>query len=100
MPGKEMERVMMTKIAIVAGDIWAALDRDEGSFSENLLELLESRERSRDLLLMALGWLVYEKHVKWVPEKNGGRLFLVGSSGEEGHSREKSDQNDFAVNNA
>jgi len=91
---------MMTKISIAAGDIWAALDRDEGIFSEKLFELLESRERSRDLLLMALGWLIYQKHVKWVPEKNGGRLFLVGSHVEGGHSHEKSDQNSFAVNSA
>lgn len=100
MPGKEMERVMMTKIAIAAGDIWAALDREEGIFSENLLELLESRERSRDLLLMALGWLIYQKYVKWVPENHGGRLFLVGLQAEEGHGHEKSDQNSFAVNSA
>ncbi len=91
---------MMTKITIAAGDIWNMLDRDEGIFTEELFARLESSERPKDLLLMALGWLIYQKHVKWVPTKNGGRLFLVSPSEKEGCSDEKSDQNSFAVNNA
>jgi hypothetical protein len=97
---KEMDRVMMTKIAITAGDIWHVLDANEGISRDKLFERLESLERSREMLLMALGWLIYQKHVKWVPGKKGGQLFLVGSTVKEGLSHEKSDQNSFAVNSA
>ena len=90
----------MTKIAIAAGDIWHVLDANEGISRNELFDRLESQESSRDVLLMALGWLIYQKHVKCLPGKMGGRLFLVGSTVEEGRSDEKSDQNDFAVNNA
>lgn len=90
----------MTKIAIAAGDIWLVLDVNEGIFENELFERLESQERPRDVLLMALGWLIYGKHVKWVPGKSGGRLFLVSSTVKEGFKNEKSNQNSFAVNNA
>jgi len=97
---KEMERNMMSKIAIAAGDIWSVLDANDGISQSELFDRLKSPERPREMLLMALGWLIYQKHVKWVPGKKGGQLFLVGSTGEEGLSHEKSDQNSFIVNNA
>lgn len=54
-----------------------------------------------ELLLMALGWLVYQRHIKWVPGEKGGRLFLVSHMKEkEDGKNEESDQNRFAVNNA
>jgi hypothetical protein len=96
--GKEAGLVMITKIAIAAGDIWLALDVNEGISRNELFERLKSPERPREMLLMALGWLIYQKHVKCVPGKNGGQLFLVGSTVKEGLSHEKSDQNSFAVN--
>jgi len=95
-----MERAMMTKIAIAAGDIWLVLDENEGIFRDELFERLESQEKPRDVLLMALGWLIYRQHVKWTPGQSGGHLFLVGSTVREGFDHEKSDQNNFAVNNA
>lgn len=90
----------MTKIAIAAGDIWLVIDVNDGISKNELFERLESQERPREVLLMALGWLIYGKHVKWVPGKSGGQLFLVGSTVKEGLSHEKSDQNSFVVNNS
>ena len=52
---KEMEHAMMTKIAIAAGDIWHVLDANEGISKDELFERLESPERPREMLLMALG---------------------------------------------
>ncbi len=98
MSEKEAEHAMMTKIAIAAGDIWLVLDENEGIFRDELFERLESQEKPRDVLLMALGWLIYRQHVKWTPGKSGGQLFLVGSNVREGLDHEKSDQNSFAVN--
>ena len=49
---------------------------------------------------MALGWLIYDQHVKCVPSQNKGRLFLVSPKAKEGLKNEESDQNRFAVNNA
>ena len=91
---------MMTQIAISAGEIWLLLDKHEGISLNELFRRLEKPERSKDLLLMAFGWLIYEKHVKWVQDEDGGRLFLVNSKVKEGVGNEKSDQNNFAVNNA
>lgn len=91
---------MLTKIAIAAGDIWNTMDREEGILMEKLFEQLESADRPRDLLLMALGWLIYQKHVKWVRDKNGSRLYLVSSAAKEGIEYEKSDQDSFAFNSA
>lgn len=90
----------MTKIAITAGDIWHVLDANEGISRDELFERLKSPERPREMLLMALGWLIYQKHVRWVQGTKGGQLFLVGSTGEEELDHEKSDQNSFIVNNA
>ncbi len=86
---------MITKIAIMAGEIWLELDRSEGISLENMLGRLEGPERSKDFLLMALGWLIYEGHVKCVAAQGGGQLFLVSSKVKEGLKNEKSDQNRF-----
>mgnify|MGYP000038159017 CR=1 FL=1 len=51
---------MITKIGIVAGDIWHFLDQqDEVSLST----LVQGIDTSRDNLLMSLGWLAREGHV-------------------------------------
>lgn len=91
---------MITKIAITAGEIWIELDKSEGINLEDLLKRLENPARPKDLLLMAFGWLVYQKHIKWVPGINGGQLFFISPKTKEGLKSEKSDQNRFAVNNA
>ncbi|MFC1657887.1 winged helix-turn-helix domain-containing protein [Candidatus Omnitrophota bacterium] len=51
---------MITKIGIVAGEIWHFLDqRNQVSLSE----LLKNIEQPRDMILMSLGWLAREGHV-------------------------------------
>lgn len=51
---------MITEIGIVAGDIWHYLDQHgEASFSE----LVKGTGKSKDNLLMSLGWLAREGHV-------------------------------------
>ena len=88
----------MTKIALMAGEIWLLLDKFEGVTLSNLFKRLETSDK--DFILMALGWLVYEKHVKWIKDEDGGRLFLVVPKEKEGLKNEESDQNRFVVNNA
>lgn len=51
---------MITQIGIVAGDIWHLLD-EKGEVS---LSLLSSQiEKSREVILMGLGWLAREGHI-------------------------------------
>ncbi|MCM8776204.1 MAG: winged helix-turn-helix domain-containing protein [Candidatus Omnitrophica bacterium] len=51
---------MITEIGIAAGDIWHYLD-EHGS--ANLNEITHAIGKSRDLLLMSLGWLAREGHI-------------------------------------
>jgi len=51
---------MITQIGIAAGDIWHLLDEK----GEVTLSLMASQiEKSRELILMGLGWLAREGHV-------------------------------------
>ncbi len=51
---------MITEIGIVAGEIWHYLDQH----GEVLLsDLCRGLDRSRDNILMSLGWLAREGHV-------------------------------------
>ena len=51
---------MITEIGIVAGDIWHFLDqRKEATLSE----LVKGIDKSRDNILMSLGWLAREGHI-------------------------------------
>jgi hypothetical protein len=51
---------MITEIGIVAGDIWHFLDQ-HGEVS--LPALVKGIDKSRDNVLMSLGWLAREGHV-------------------------------------
>lgn len=51
---------MITEIGIVAGDIWHYLDQ-HGEAS--LTNLVRGIDKSRDNVLMSLGWLAREGHV-------------------------------------
>ena len=51
---------MITEIGIVAGEIWHYLDH-RGEVS--LLNLVKGIDKSRDTVLMSLGWLAREGHV-------------------------------------
>ena len=51
---------MITRIGIVAGDIWRLLEKEK----EVALSSMVSRSgKSREILLMCLGWLAREGHV-------------------------------------
>ncbi len=51
---------MITRIGIIAGDIWHFLD-EHGEAT--LTKLIEGIDRPRDNVLMSLGWLAREGHV-------------------------------------
>ena len=59
---------MITEIGITAGDIWHYLDKHG---SATLEQLVQSIQKSRELLLMSLGWLAREGHVILGDEKSG-----------------------------
>jgi len=62
---------MITEIGIAAGDIWHYLDQHGES---SLSQMTGHVEKSRDLLLMSLGWLAREGHVV---VREQGREFFV-----------------------
>ena len=51
---------MITEIGIAAGDIWHYLDQHR---TATLTELIAAIDKSRNVLLMSLGWLAREGHV-------------------------------------
>ena len=51
---------MITEIGIVAGEIWHYLDQ-HGDVS--LSELVSGIDKTRDNVLMSLGWLAREGHI-------------------------------------
>lgn len=51
---------MITEIGIVAGEIWHYLD---GHDEVSCAQLAAGIERSRELVLMSVGWLAREGHV-------------------------------------
>lgn len=51
---------MITEIGIVAGDIWHYLDQHK---TATLSELVQGIDKSRNVVLMSLGWLAREGHV-------------------------------------
>ena len=51
---------MITEIGIIAGEIWHFLDQ-HGEVTLN--ELVKGIDKSRDNILMSLGWLAREGHV-------------------------------------
>ena len=64
---------MITEIGIVAGEIWHYLDgHGEATFSE----LCQGIARSRDNILMSLGWLAREGHVVVIQSGSDYRVSL------------------------
>lgn len=62
---------MITKIGIVAGEIWQLLDQKG---QQEFAEVTNSIPAGKDLALMALGWLCREGHV--VLKKIGGCSYV------------------------
>jgi len=52
---------MITEIGIVAGEIWHYLDSKNGE--SRFSDLNKDVDRSKDILLMSLGWLAREGYV-------------------------------------
>lgn len=51
---------MITEIGITAGDIWHFLDQHG---EVNLTDLIKGIDKTRDDVLMSVGWLAREGHV-------------------------------------
>ena len=65
---------MITEIGITAGDIWHQLDRiDRLTFDE----LIQKTGKSRELLLMGLGWLAREGHVILEGDGTSGSITFI-----------------------
>lgn len=64
---------MITEIGIVAGEIWHFLDQ-RGKVT--LTELVKGIDKSRDNVLMSLGWLAREGHVLLQRVGNDYRISL------------------------
>ncbi|MFH1772540.1 MAG: winged helix-turn-helix domain-containing protein [Candidatus Omnitrophota bacterium] len=52
---------MITEIGIVAGEIWNFLDKNG---EVTLTEIIDGIDRSQDIVLMSMGWLAREGHVR------------------------------------
>jgi hypothetical protein len=64
---------MITEIGIVAGEIWHYLD----AHGDVLLSgMVKGLDRSRELVLMSLGWLAREGHVIMVSVDKDFRISL------------------------
>lgn len=64
---------MITELGIVAGDIWNLLDKSEES---ELTDIVTTLEKPRDTILMSLGWLAREGHVKLSRQGENYKIFL------------------------
>ena len=51
---------MITRIGIVAGEIWNFLDQHSQT---TLSEIVKNIDKPRDTVLMSIGWLAREGHV-------------------------------------
>ena len=51
---------MITKIGIVAGEIWQLLDQNEAM---SIKDIIAKLDRAEFLILMSLGWLSREGHI-------------------------------------
>lgn len=69
----EVSTNMITEIGFAAGDIWKLLDQKERL---ELAEVMKQIPRSKELILMALGWLCREGHVIIVQKNNDRFLEL------------------------
>lgn len=52
---------MITKIGIVAGEIWHFLENNKKSATLN--SIVENIDKPRDAILMSVGWLAREGHI-------------------------------------
>ena len=64
---------MITKIGIIAGEIWQLLEKRD---SMSLKDLVSSLDRPEALMLMSIGWLSREGHIILEEVENGYKISL------------------------
>lgn len=65
---------MMTEIGIAAGEIWKYLeDNEKGDTLENIMKNID---KSKDIILMSIGWLAREGHIVLEGEEPNYRVSL------------------------
>jgi len=69
---------MITKIGIVAGDIWNYLDAHDRA--GRLEHIIETAGEDRDVVLMGIGWLAREGHVVLEGDPSDYEVKLSGKS--------------------
>ncbi len=64
---------MITRIGLVAGDIWSYLDKNGGA--AEMEDVIKAVDKDRNIALMSVGWLAREGHV--VLEETKGSSYTV-----------------------
>ena len=64
---------MITRIGLVAGDIWDYLDKNGGC--AEMESIIRAVDKDRNIALMSVGWLAREGHV--VLEEKEGSSYTV-----------------------
>ncbi len=78
---------MVTKIGIVAGDIWHYLDKKGSTGVEDIVKALPYK---REVVFMSIGWLAREGHIVLVENKKGLVAFLREKKNRVSPGRKKS----------
>ena len=71
---------MITKIGIVAGEIWQLLEQDS---CINVSEISSRLERPEFLVFMSLGWLSRQGHILLAEKDSGFTVSLRKKKGQE-----------------
>lgn len=66
---------MITKIGLVAGDIWNYLEKHDKK--SQMKDLLADLGKEKELILMSLGWLAREGHIVLEGETNNYTIILT-----------------------
>ncbi|MFC1549098.1 winged helix-turn-helix domain-containing protein [Candidatus Omnitrophota bacterium] len=53
---------MITQIGLVAGEIWDYLEHNDRE--AKMVDMIDALQKDRDLVLMSVGWLARESHIK------------------------------------
>lgn len=69
---------MITKIGLVAGDIWDYLDHHDRA--DRLDNIITGLGEHRDVVLMSIGWLAREGHVVLQGESSNYTVTLANRS--------------------
>ena len=72
---------MITKIGIVAGEIWNYLDHHNKAAQMDVI--ISELDKERDMVLMSLGWLAREGHIVLKGDGPNYMVKLTNSRGKE-----------------